>query len=501
MGYLLGIDIGTSFLKSVLVSEDGKEVFIDSKSYNFASPRKGFVDHDPEEWWVACKDSIAGIFDQVRIDKSEIKSISFSGQMHGLVTLDANYQVIRPAILHNDARSSKQVEEIKRILGIRRIKSLVGNPIYTGFLLPSLMWVRENEPDNYEKIRYVMLPKDYIKFKLTGEISSDFSDASATLLFDIQNSCWSEEIITRMDLKKEILPHCYETSQAIGCVSRTAAGETGLAAGTVVVAGGGDQVMQGIGNGAIENGDACVNIGTSGQVSYQCDKPVMNPSLNTNTFCGYKKGRWFTMGATMSAGMSYKWFNNLFEGYDYDAMNIKIAGVRPGSGGLLFLPYLNGERTPHLNPNISGAFIGLNINTSREEMSRAVMEGVAYALNQCMEVCRELGLHKDILIASGGAARSRPWLQIQSDIFNLPLKISRAQEQAGLGAAIAAGHGAGVYQSVAEGCAVHVKFEPEIIEPNAANHEIYREYYHLFKDMYQESRTVIEKVTLLGRKG
>jgi len=501
MGYLLGIDIGTSFLKSVLIEEEGNEVFTDSKSYNFSTPKKGYVDHDPEEWWEACKDTIASIFKHVRIDKSEIRGISFAGQMHGLVALDKNHQVIRPAILHNDARSSNQVEEIKRILGIRRIKELVGNPIYTGFLLPSLLWIRENEPANYEKIRYVMLPKDYIKFKLTGEISSDFSDASATLLFDIRNSRWSEEILTRMDIDREILPQCYETSQAIGIVSRTAALDTGLAAGTVVVAGGGDQVMQCIGNGAIEIGDACVNIGTSGQVSFQCDKPVMNPSLNTNTFCGYKAGQWFTMGAIMSAGMSYKWFNNLFERYDYDALNEKIAGIKPGSGGLLFLPYLNGERTPHLNPNISGAFVGLNINTSREEMSRAVMEGVTYALNQCIEVCRDLGLTKDILIASGGAARSRPWLQIQADVFNLPVKISRTREQAGLGAAIAAGHGAGTYRNIAEGCARHVKFEEEIIEPNAANHEVYREYYHLFKDMYQESRTVIEKITLLGRQG
>lgn len=432
---------------------------------------------------------------------NEIKGIGFSGQMHGLVALDQDYQVIRPAILHNDARSAEQVEEIKQILGAENVRRLISNPIYTGFLLPSLLWLRENEPDHYQKIRYVMLPKDYLKFKLTGAVTTDYSDASATLLFDIQRNQWSDQIITQLELDSRIFPSCCESSEAVGTVSRRAALETGLMAGTIVAAGGGDQVMQGIGNGAIRCGDACVNVGSSGQVSFQCDRPVVNPALNTNTFCGYRRGQWFTMGAIMSAGMSYRWLNQLFEKYDYDDMNRQIAVIKPGSGGLLFLPYLNGERTPHINPNLSGAFVGLNLNTGRAELSRAVMEGVSYALNECLEVCQALGLSTELLIASGGAARSRPWLQILADVLNLPLKISKAKEQAGLGAAITAGVAAGIYSSIPEGCARHVKFAGEMVEPIAGNHDIYKNYYRLYQDMYRKSRTVLEEITLLGRSG
>jgi len=258
--------------------------------------------------------------------------------------------------------------------------------------------------------------------------------------------------------------------------------------------------MQGIGNGVVKEGDACVNIGTSGQVSFQSGIPILNPALNTNTFCGYKKGRWFTMGAIMNAGLSYRWFNNLFENTDFQRMNEAIAGVKPGSGGVIFLPYLNGERTPHLNPNISGVFAGLNLNTGRAEMARAVMEGVSFALYQCMEVCRELGLTAEIMTASGGAAKSKEWLKIQADIYNVPLRVADTKEQAGLGAAIAAGVGAGVYKDMEEGCRRTVRYKEFIAEPDQENHKIYEEYYGLFKEMYQESSKVIEKITLAGRR-
>lgn len=499
MRCLLGIDLGTSSLKSVLITEEGQMKAISTRAYQFSSPHNGYAEHDPKEWWNACCETVQEVLSNSGVEKEEIKSVGFSGQMHGLVMLDKDYQVVRPAILHCDARSSEQVEWMKDIVGSEKIKSIIMNPIYTGFLLPSLLWVKQMEPNNFDRIAYVMLPKDYLKFRMTGEISTDYSDASATLAFDIKENCWSEEILKIVGIPKDLFPRCYNTCAATETVCKTAAVETGLSEKTLVVAGGGDQVIQGIGNGVTKKGQASVNIGTSGQVSFQSDIPILNPLLNTNTFCGYKKQRWVTMGAIMNAGLSYKWFNSLFETVDLESMNKKIEHVRPGSGGVIFLPYLNGERTPHLNPNISGAFVGVNLNTGRKELARAVMEGVSFALNQCIEVCGELGLTTDSMIASGGATKSLPWLHIQADVYNLPLKVADTEEQASLGAAITAGVGAGIYKDVEEGCKQVVRYKDFVIEPDLENHKIYKEYYRLFKEIYRKGHGTIEKVTLAGR--
>lgn len=500
MGCLLGIDLGTSSLKSVLITEEGRVRAQSSRDYQFVSPHNGEAEHDPREWWKACCETVQEVLHISGAENEEVKGLSFSGQMHGAVMLDKELKPVRPAILHCDARSSRQVDWMKRVIGEERVKQILMNPVYTGFLLPSLLWVKENEPDNFGRIAHVMLPKDYLKLQMTGEISTDYSDASATLAFDIKNNCWSEEILGMVGIPKEWFPLCYYTDTPTEKVCRTAALKTGLSEKTIVTAGGGDQVMQGIGNGVVKEGDACVNIGTSGQVSFQSGIPILNPALNTNTFCGYKKNRWFTMGAIMNAGLSYRWFNNLFGNTDFQRMNDEIARIRPGSGGVIFLPYLNGERTPHLNPNISGVFAGLNLNTGRAEMARAVMEGVSFALYQCMEVCQELGLMADIMTASGGAAKSKEWLKIQADIYNVPLRVADTEEQAGLGAAIAAGVGAQIYKNMEEGCKRVVRYKNFVAEPDQKNHKIYEEYYGFFKEMYQESSKVIEKITLAGRK-
>ena len=495
MAYLMGIDLGTSSLKTIIIDEVGNVKAQSARPYQFSSPCGGYAEHDPEEWWQACCATVRDCLAACGAPASEVKGVSFSGQMHGAVLLDKDYRVIRPAILHCDASSGVQVEKLKAALGEDKVRELVMNPVYTGFLLPSLMWVRDNEPENYERVRYAFLPKAYLKFKLTGEVSSDYSDASATLAFDIRRNGWSEEILKTVDVPLEIFPRCYGTDEATGTVSPEAARETGLSVSTIVVAGGGDQVMQGIGNGITGVGGASSNIGTSGQVSFQSNVPILNPALSTNTFCGYKKGRWFTMGAIMNAGLSLKWFNSLFETADYNLINEQVAKVKPGSGGVVFLPYLNGERTPHVNPNLSGMFMGVNLNTGRPEMTRAVMEGVAFALNQCIEVCGELGLRAETMVASGGGARSGPWLQIQADIFGIPLKVADTEEQAGLGSAIAAGVGAGIYRDIEEGCQAVVRYKDFIVTPNAESHKAYEEYYQLYKDTYGASRDVLQRVT------
>lgn len=496
----MGIDLGTSSLKTLIMDDGGTVLSVSAKDYQFSSPHTGYAEQDPNGWWDACCQTIKEALAVGNVSPHRVKGVGFSGQMHGTVLLDAHYNPIRPAILHCDTRSAKQVEYVKEKLGKDKIIQLLMNPIYTGFMLPTLLWVKEQEPEHFEKIQYVMLPKDYLKFKLTGEVSSDYSDASATLLFDIQNLTWSEEIRKGFDIPKDIFPRCYTTPAHTGTVCKKASEETGLCTNTAVVAGGGDQVMQGIGNGISQVGGVSVNIGSSGQVSFQSHVPIVNPNLSTNTFCGFDTGRWFTMGAVMCAGLSLKWCNSLLNQRDYAALDEQVAKVQPGSGGLIYLPYLNGERTPHMNPNISGQFLGLNINTGRGEFTRAVMEGVTYSLKQCMEVCEDLGLTTQYMVASGGGARSKPWLQIQADVFNKPLRVAKVSEQAALGAAIAAGVGAGVYQNIGEGCEQVVHYCDEIIQPIPLNHTVYMDYYQLYKEVFAASREVLESLTVMGRK-
>lgn len=501
MPYLMGIDLGTSSLKTLLMGEDGDVKHIASQSYNFSTPYSGYTEQEPRVWWDACCNTIRESLAKSEVAAEEIKGISFSGQMHGTVLLDEHHEVIRPAILHNDTRSSVQVEYIKDVLGEEKIRELVMNPIYSGFMLPSLLWVRDNEPENFRRIKHIMLPKDYIKYKLTKEISSDYSDASATLLFDVKKVEWSKGILDIFSLPIEVFPPCFNADEAVGKVCDEASKETGLSTSTIVVAGGGDQVMQGIGNGITYLGGSSVNIGTSGQVSFQSDVPILNPSLSTNTFVGYKKGRWITMGAIMNAGLSLKWCNRLLNQSDYKKINKDVSKVLPGSNGVIYLPYLNGERTPHLNPDISGEFIGVNLTTGPAELTRSVMEGVAFALKQCIDLCGELGLEaKNYMVASGGGSRSAPWLQLQSDIYNIPLKVASIEEQASLGAAIAAGVGVGVFKNIEEGCQRVVRYEDFEVTPNETNHRTYMEYYHLFKETYTVSSEILNKITILGRR-
>lgn len=500
MAYLMGIDLGTSSLKTIIIDEQGQVVAQSVENYQFDTPYNGYAEQDPEVWWNACCKTVKNAMNQFEKNPEEISGISFSGQMHGLVMLDKQNKVIRPSILHCDARSYKQVTDINEQLGREQIRNRLLNPVYTGFLLPSLLWVREEEPKHFEKIKSVFLPKDYIKFKFTGEINSDYSDASATLAFDIENLNWSEKILEELDIVREIFPQCYSTCEVIGNITKTAAEQTGLKTGTPVICGGADQVMQSMGNGVIRKGQATVNIGTSGQVCIQSDKPIKNKDLNTNTFCGYQKGKWYTMGAIINAGLSLNWFNQLFESTDYEEMNKAVEKVSPGSEGVIFLPYLNGERTPHLNPNISGMFLGVNLKTKRPQLTRAVMEGVAFALNQCIELMNELELYTREMVASGGGARSKAWLQMQADIYNIPLKIATTEEQACLGATIAAGVGSGIFKNVEEGCRQIVKYQDRIYEPNVVNNEKYQEYFALYKKTYQQSKGVLEEVTELGRR-
>ena len=498
--FLLGIDIGTSGLKSILMDQEGNVIAEAAVDYQFLSPQQGYTEQDPETWWEATLYSIKKLLQKSRLDAKSILSVGFSGQMHGLVMLDKNGKSIRPAILHNDGRSSKQVEQLNEIFDKHEIFPLAMNRVYSGFLLVSLLWIRENEPENYKKICCVMSPKDYVRYKLTGIVATDHSDASATLAYDIRKNEWNAYLLELLEIDINIFPPIYDTCEVVGTILQSIAQKLSLSKETRVVAGGGDQVMQSIGNGLFTEGDACVNIGTAGQVSFQSDEPRYSSKLLTNTFVSYQKGRWYSMGAIMNAGLCLKWYRSLFEDSNYEEWNKKIVEVKPGSGGLIFLPYLNGERTPCFEPNLSGSFFGLNLSTGKKELARAVMEGVTFALYDAMNACLEVGLNRPKeLVVSGGGARSKAWLSIQADIYGIPLKRAKVKEQACVGAAIAAGVGVGVYRGLSEACRQIVSYEDEIYLPDETRHILYQEYYEIYKNYRVASYEQNKKLTIIGR--
>ncbi len=324
MPLLMGIDLGTSSLKVLVVDEKGHVITSGSQDYQFSSPAPGYAEQDPIVWWNACKSIINKIITQGDFDPEKIAGIGFSGQMHGVVPLDQELEPVRPAILHCDGRTGSQVDDIRSVLGTEYITNKLMNPVYTGFLLPSLIWIKEEEPELFDRISKVVLPKDYLRLMLTGTLGTDYSDASATLAFDQANFKWDYELLEKLGLPQDIFPQCTESTAVIGKVTSMASNETGLPEGIPIVAGGADQVMQGVGSGAIGLHEATVNIGTSGQVCFQSGSPKHSSMLNTNTFIGYKLGRWITMGATMSAGLSMKWFNNNFINKDFTTINEEV---------------------------------------------------------------------------------------------------------------------------------------------------------------------------------
>lgn len=500
MNYLMGIDLGTSSLKTVIMSRDGQILASNAVDYQYDSPITGYAEQDPEVWWQACLSTVTSVIRQSGISTDDIRSVGFSGQMHGVVFLDKNYQVIRPAILHCDARSGEQVEKLNAMIPLSQRQQLFRNPVYPGFMLTSVLWIRDQEPANYERIAHVCSPKDYIRYKLCGVFSSEFSDASATLLFDYDHYRWSDEILSLAELPASIFPELTEPSAVVGQITREAAELTGLSESTAVTAGGGDLTMMAIGNGMVRNGDGILNIGTSGQVSFQIDQPVINPALNTNMFGSYHSGRWVLYGATMSAGLCLKWWRQTTGNLPYDRVNEMVSKAAPGSGGVLFYPYLNGERCPHLMSDISSSFIGVNASTGYGEMTRAVMEGVVFNLRQCAEICGKLGFTADTYLASGGAARSDIWTQIMADVFNRPVKRVIGEEQACLGAALTAGVGIGYWNSIPEATDAVVRYQDRVTLPIPENVRIYEEYYQLFTAIFPQFSRNLQKLTNLGRR-
>ncbi len=483
--FLLGIDLGTSSLKTVVFEPAGKILAVAAAEYPVDTPRPGWAEQDPELWYRAAASTVSQALESSGLSAADIAAIGLSGQMHGLVALDRQSRPLRPAIIWADQRSREQVEHLREVIGIERLGHWTANPLATGFLLPSWIWLCENEPDLARRTSCLLLPKDYLRFRLAGALGSEPSDASSTCLFDTIHRQWSEELLAALHIDPGLLPAIGESAEIAGGLLPQAASELSLLPGTPVVFGGSDQSCQAIGNGIIEPGLVSCTIGTGGQLLSPTIEPRYDPKLRLHLFCHALPERWHLEAAILSAGLSLKWLrDSVLEGQDYGSLADLASQAPPGSEGLFFLPYLVGERTPHMDPAARGAFIGLTLRHRRAHLVRALMEGVVFALRQGLELMLSLGGSAGRIIASGGATNHSLWLQLQADIFNRPITRTETVEAAAVGAALLAGVGAGIYPDIPSACRQVMRFRDEAIEPDPVRAEFYAGAYEEFIGYY-----------------
>ncbi len=491
---LLGIDVGTGGTRAVLLDEAGRVLGAATAEHaEMASPELGWAEQDPRDWWRATCVAVAECLTEAGATGAEVLAVGLSGQMHGLVLLDAAGEVLRPALIWCDQRTEEECRAITERVGAKRLIELVANPALTGFTLPKIWWVRAHEPRIWSRVRSLMLPKDYVRFKLTGARATDVADASGTLLFDVVNRRWSAEMLKASDLSPEILPEVFESPEVSGHVSKEGAAPSRLREGTPVVAGAGDQAAGAVGMGIVEPGNVSATIGTSGVVFAATSSPVVEPRGRIHTFCHAIPGRWHVMGVTQGAGLSLRWFRDQFGGgASYDALMKEAVQAPAGADGLLWAPYLMGERTPHLDPNARGALVGLTAQHTRAHVIRAILEGVAFSLRDTFTIFRELSVPVKSIRLGGGGARGSLWQQMQADIYGTPVDLVAAEEGAAYGAALLAGVGAGAWRSVEAACetAVHVA---KRVEPITKNVELMNRRYEEYQKLYPTLRTISYK--------
>jgi len=492
--YLLGIDIGTSGTKTVLFTKRGAPVASHTVEYPLYQPQNGWAEQEPLDWWHAVCETSTAVIAKSGVKPSDIGGVGLSGQMHGLVMLDARGEPLRRSIIWCDQRTGAECDEITNKVGAEKLIDITANPALTGFTASKILWVRNHEPEVYEKCRHILLPKDYIRFKLTKELATEVSDASGMQLLDVKARGWSGELLTMLSIDPALLGKVYESPEVTGTVTAEAAALTGLAVGTVVAGGAGDNAAAAVGTGTVRDGRAFTTIGTSGVVYAHTSKPLIDPKGRIHTFCCAVPNAWHVMGVVQAAGLSLQWFRNTLcqaeidtarqMGVDpYELMNQEAARIPIGADRLLYLPYLMGERTPHLDPNARGAFIGLSNMHTRAHMLRAVMEGVAFSLRDCVEIIRTVGLAPKEMLVCGGGGRSPLWRQMLADLYDTPVATLTSNEGPALGVAILAGVACGVYGSVEEGCDAVIKVNaPE--QPDGVEGKAYEPFYGLFRELY-----------------
>ncbi|HKD81549.1 MAG TPA: xylulokinase [Candidatus Angelobacter sp.] len=494
---VLGIDVGTGGTRAVIVDERGAILASATEEHEaFASPRMGWAEQHPDDWWRAAKIAIRNAISQCGIKKDQIRSIGFSGQMHGAVMLDDRGSVVRPALIWCDVRTEEQCQDLAQRIGWDKLIQLTCNPPLANFTLTKFLWTRQNEPENWNRVHSVMLPKDYVRFKLTGERATDVADASGTLMLDVARRQWSRETLDAVGISASCLPAVYESQQICGWISESGAEAAGLAVGTPVVAGAGDQAAGAVGMGIVAPGAVSATIGTSGVVFAATDEPLRDSIGRLHTFCHAIPGRWHLMGVTQAAGLSLRWFRDRFlsgadrNGNDpYDALTQEAATAPVGSDGLLWAPYLMGERTPHLDPNARGALVGLTASHTRAHFIRAILEGVAFSLRDTFTIFSEMTVPVNRICLGGGGARSGLWRQIQADVYGHEVEILEAEEGAAYGAAILAGVGAKIWSSVDEACSSVLKVKARVT-PDPGSAAIMDRSYAAYRRLYQSLRFI-----------
>jgi xylulokinase len=492
--YLIGIDIGTSGTKSLITSFQGRILATATVEYPVSTPRPGWSEQDPELWWQGAVRTVHRLLGKTGVRGKDVAWIGLSGQMHGTVLLDRRDRVLRPAILWNDQRSAAECDEITRIIGAKRIIRLLSNPALVSFTATRLLWVRHHEPDVYRRTASVLLPKDHVRFRLTGQKATEVSDASGMLLLDVRKRKWSQTVLRELDIDPSWLADVYESDVASTRVSTRAARETGLAEGTPVVGGGGDQAAGGVGNGIVHPGVVSATLGTSGVVFAFTEKPLVQADGGVQTFCHAVHGKWHVMGVVMSAGGSLQWFRNHLGVEErriarsrkcdpYEVLTEEAAKAPPGSEGLYWLPYLTGERTPHRDPFARAAWVGITQRHTKAHLIRALLEGATYAMRDSLEIIEDMGIKVKEIRVSGGGARSRFWRQLQADIYGRPVLTTSAAEGPAFGVALLAGVAAGAWASVEEACRRTIRVTGET-EPSK-NRRRYDEFYPLYGKLYR----------------
>ena len=478
---LLGLDVGTSGAWALAIDEAGSVVASAAASYRTRTPRPGWTEQDPEDWWAAAQVVLRQVAREV---EGEVTALGLTGQMHGSVFLNQGGAVIRPALLWNDQRTAAQCEEITARVGPERLIAVTGNPALTGFQAPKILWLRDVEPVQFRHVRRVLLPKDYVRLRLTGELATDVADASGTLLLDLKKRSWSQEILDALEIPIDWLPAVSESATIAGGLRPSVAADLGLPTGLPVAAGAGDHAAAAIGTGIVRSGVISSSIGTSGVLFAHRDGPAPDPLGRVQTFCSAVPGRYHMMALTLAAGAVLRWWRDLLDaGVDYDQL-AAMAGTAPvGADGLFFLPYLSGERTPHRNPQARGAFVGLRAHHTRAHLTRALMEGVIFSLRDGLEVMRDLGVSLERVRATGGGARSRAWRQMQADIFNLPVESMAADEGPALGAALLAGVAIGASRDLEEATNRTLRIA-DVIAPDPERAARYGQLVHTFRALY-----------------